>query len=57
MKFKVYFDYEEEDSVEVEALTESCAKQIVVNQMIKEHGWDEDEREGMFESLNAEVVE
>jgi hypothetical protein len=51
--FKVWFDYEEEDFVEIEATTGEEALQKVADKMVSEHGMD---MNGMIESLNYEEV-
>jgi predicted small metal-binding protein len=51
--FKVWFDYEEEDFVEIEASSGEEAMRKVVKQMVAEHGIEE---EGMLEALNFEVI-
>ena len=51
--YKVYFDYEEEDSIEVFAPDAKTAKDLVFFDLKREHGWDEEE--GMYDALNAEL--
>jgi hypothetical protein len=53
VKYKVWFDYEEEDFVTVDAPNGEEAMRTVADQMVKEHGIEMD---GMVESLNFEQV-
>ena len=55
-KYKVYFDYEEEDAVEIIAAGPQLAKMHVASMLINEHKWDGDDVGDVLDSLNVEEV-
>ena len=54
--YKVYFDYEEDDAVEVLANDKFEAMKIVVDQMEAMYPHDFADREETFDSLNAVLI-
>jgi hypothetical protein len=54
MKYRVYFDYEVEDAVVVDARSEYAAVEEVAKQLKKVHDWDS--IEDALESMNADLL-